>query len=453
MPAHPKEPSAPRRPEPTAQIVVRPCAAGTRDHEAASEALAKLDAQIRALRVDGDPGPATRALEELLAGPCFELASWESPLRRVAPSAWALRDFWRFGGRKWVAQYLDFFVPELGARYAWTPPTVRVTLTAAARPDHPLLPDLCPPNDDKCAAPTSGWAMRADRAFQLFARSQQLAAITRSSSEPVMALDRCDEVAEEDAPLERWTRWRECLERAPDVDLRQTALPLGAMRPPSRGWWVVRGRRGHYDFCDELRLFDLATGAMYVDASCSELVLRPGGSVDGEAMRRARKHVRAVGRVDVMALREAMWASLMSLEVQRDVRLGGAAVPIPPWIEPVRSGLLLGSIQSVNTSSSGHTPLWWDLVRDGRALSHGELTYPDHLDDAARDHAMRLLRIAEATLIEGCVPAHPAGAEPFPRLAPGDPSDDVDDLREALKEIEPLVRAAPRCAAGARTAR
>jgi len=37
-----------------------------------------------------------------------------------------------------------------------------------------------------------------------------------------------------------------------------------ALRAIDRGWLVLRGRRGHYDWANEIRAYDLATGAAYV---------------------------------------------------------------------------------------------------------------------------------------------------------------------------------------------
>lgn len=58
------------------------------------------------------------------------------------------------------------------------------------------------------------------------------------------------------------------------------------LRAPSHGWFILRGRRGHYRFSDEVRAYDLATGAAYVARSEAALALggvgrrcgRPNGS-------------------------------------------------------------------------------------------------------------------------------------------------------------------------------
>ncbi len=114
------------------------------------------------------------------------------------------------------------------------------------------------------------------------------------------------------------------------------ALPLGRFRAPDRGWLVIRGRRGHYEFCDELRAYDVETGAAYVAKSCSGLHLRPGGSVDFEATNASRKAAVEAGRVDVANLREAVWMILLAPQAQEGYlsadyfSLPKGMVPTPP---------------------------------------------------------------------------------------------------------------------------
>ena len=50
-------------------------------------------------------------------------------------------------------------------------------------------------------------------------------------------------------------------------------LPIGRMAAPTRGWFIIRGRRGHHAFCDEVRVFDLSKGSVYGTQSCSGLAL------------------------------------------------------------------------------------------------------------------------------------------------------------------------------------
>ncbi len=58
--------------------------------------------------------------------------------------------------------------------------------------------------------------------------------------------------------------------------MKRIALPLGDVKAPDTGWLVIAGRRGHYEFCDTVRAYDLETGAAFIDDNCSELTLQLG---------------------------------------------------------------------------------------------------------------------------------------------------------------------------------
>ena len=93
-------------------------------------------------------------------------------------------------------------------------------------------------------------------------------------------------------------------------------FPLGSSRAPDRGWVVFEGRRGHYDFCDEFRAYDLATGTAYFAGDCSALVVKKGGDVDHAATDARRKVRTHSGRVSVDNLREAVWIALLAPAVE-----------------------------------------------------------------------------------------------------------------------------------------
>ena len=96
---------------------------------------------------------------------------------------------------------------------------------------------------------------------------------------------------------------------------------------------MIRGRRGHYEFCDELGVYDLETGAAYLAKSCSALHLRPGGRVNFEATNAARKAVVEAGRVNVANLREAVWMILLAPQAE-EVFLSADYFPIPKGVVP-----------------------------------------------------------------------------------------------------------------------
>src|SRR5262249_15238973 len=110
--------------------------------------------------------------------------------------------------------------------------------------------------------------------------------------------------------------FRECLDASAE---RSLAFPIGRVKKPTAGWLVVSGRRGHYEFCDELRAFDLATGSAYRVASCSGLALMSGGAVDHRATDAARKQDRERGMVSLDEIREAAWMLLQLGELDKDV--------------------------------------------------------------------------------------------------------------------------------------
>jgi len=71
-----------------------------------------------------------------------------------------------------------------------------------------------------------------------------------------------------------YTEWMKCLEEHRPV---AWALPLGRLQSPRVGWLIIRGRRGHYQFCDEVRAHDLETAQPNVAQSCSRLHRQRGG--------------------------------------------------------------------------------------------------------------------------------------------------------------------------------
>lgn len=261
----------------------------------------------------------------------------------------------------------------------------------------------------------------------------------------------CVDAAMERPERERYQAWHACIE---DDGETHTALPLGNYRAPREGWLVVRGRRGHYAFCDEVRAYDLATGAAYIARSCSGLALVEGGGVDGDVTDAAREDGTLVGRVPVDALREAAWMMLLADEVEHDVRAGGFAPYIPEGID-----IVLPETKPFTGHSRGHshstdqTRLYWSWSLKGATVDAGELTWPSDYNDAARDHAVRLLDIAEAGFVAGCAPAR----LPAPRTLLGKPppeslddEEDEDANEDAVPKQARLMLALGRLRTGAR---
>jgi hypothetical protein len=193
-------------------------------------------------------------------------------------------------------------------------------------------------------------------------------------------------------------------------------LPLGGIKVPRTGWFVVAGRRGHYQFCDSVRAYDLRTGAVFIDESCSGLVLHADGDVDRGATNARRIRRARAGVVSVDNLREAVWMLLLRGEGQ-EIQLRAEYYPLPAGLTPA---VTVGQPAPEDTPPSfrwfttAQTSLTWQWTPEtGNSAFLGALTWPDS-SDAAESHAAALLAVAEEGFVERC-PAEPV--QRMPRLA------------------------------------
>jgi hypothetical protein len=86
--------------------------------------------------------------------------------------------------------------------------------------------------------------------------------------------------------------------------------------------------------------------------------------------------------------------------------------------------------------SSDQTELAWSYVRKGEVLVTGTVTWPSDHNNAARTHAVHLLRIAEASLVAGCPRAVlPAGLISTARLGDRPEVSPVDASADALDSV------------------
>jgi hypothetical protein len=174
------------------------------------------------------------------------------------------------------------------------------------------------------------------------------------------------------------------------------------------GWLVLFGRRGHYEFCDELRAYDLDTGSAHVVRSCSGLALNTNGSVNGPLTRASRRAERLEGTLPIDALREAALMTILARRVEDDVVVGGRGIELPAGVDRVVTLDDVAITRSGNVSfSSAQTTLRWFWITDGCVRTFGYLTWPDDYV-AGVDYADELIAIAEGGLAEGRAPA------PFP---------------------------------------
>lgn len=403
---------------------------GTSEATRSSDALEALDRSIRTLKSDDDLRQAVTGLRSLLWSRCFQLAAeqgdppeFEHPL--------SLQTWWETGGQAWLSSYIDR--PRLGRvddlrEHVVFPPTPRkvLALDKAAPPVPASL--LCSLADEGCGRETQGWAERARDAFSAAAVENR---VREEDAFPVNSqalAARCEAEVRGNGTAPEYAKWIACLaeHRVPGW-----ALPLGRFRAPDRGWLVIRGRRGHYEFCDELGVYDIETGAAYVAKSCSGLHLRPGGSVNFETTNAARKAAVEAGRVDVANLREAVWMILLAPQAQ-EAYLSADYFPLPKGMVPTPPDSDQGSRAFGMSWNSGQTQLSWSwMTADGQVLASGTLTWPSSYS-APEGHAADLLRIAELGLSSGCPPAK------LPAFAPGAPQSGVSAIDARPQEVAAL---------------
>ncbi len=403
--------------------VVRRCAESSAAHAQARASLEQLNQRITRLE-NADPRARTiEQLQALLRSECF-LPAAETARVPAPDTTVSLKQWWiDGGGHEWLASFLE--LPRFGPTDGLTPHIVvpadpRKTLSLDAHRDHPLQNLLCASGDAACGAVTRGWKLRADAAFdahRAFGRNDAMSTPGERAASGVNQTSReCAAKASTDESAKRYQTWRACIESQRP---KRVALPLGEFKAPVAGWIVVSGRRGHYDFCDTTRAYDLATGAAFVSDSCSGLALKRGGQVDVAATDKAREERIRTGTVSADNLREAVWMMVFRDEAE-EVQVAAEYYPLPagfiPEVTVRKESESSGAGMSSNT---GQTALSWRWVPPAGPALVGELTWPSSYD-AAEDHAVSLLRIAEESLVEGCAaqgaPAPTAFSSPRGRI-------------------------------------
>ena len=387
---------------------VRPCLPNEKDFVTAQRELQEIGARIESLAQGRSPRAEFEALKTLLKGPCFELAPhWPQPGDAEPQTAIALQEFWRSGGERWFAQFLALHGEA--PLYSWTAPTLRKSFGSDLDREHPLASLLCPLGAPECGLETRAWERRARAYLDEFSVRQVDGHTTEKRVDTGRyARVRCRDVAVKEPRLERWSSWMHCLQQA---EATQAALPLGHMKAPDSGWWLIKGRRGHYSFCDEIRAYHLQTGAAYVVSSCGQLVALMGGPGDESGSDKVGTVKTRVGRLSLDVLREAAWMAFLAPEVQDAVVLSGTSTELPPEVTPARlsgQGRGFGSA-SQRRGSSAQTRLNWSWSKNQQPSHSGGLLWPEDYDRAAYNHAVELLKTAEASFAGSCAP------EPLPR--------------------------------------
>jgi hypothetical protein len=296
------------------------------------------------------------------------------------------------------------------------PPDELTSLTLDTQPAHALAALLCQQADAACGAETNRWRLTAEQRFrELEARAEERAPPTRAQMRAA-----CEAGVDSMPAEQRLGRWLECIDGARDT---RAALPLGRFRAPTTGWIVRTFRRGARQFCDELRAYDLATGAAYIASSCGRSVLTEDGShVERDATDRTRQLSFAAGQVPVEALREAALITMVASSSEEAVADEVTREQLPANV-PLEWG---NGIQMRAGNRCGGAPPTWEWVDDRRSIAGGISA------GAASEYTDELWDAIDARLAPGCpLAALPVSITPAPR--PGETLGwTFDDLASAL---------------------
>lgn len=397
---------------------IEPCQTGTPDHDKAKAALAAFEKRLFA----GDPGqpqPASpaqkpvaedlatlnKAFEQLRGMRCLAMSS-ESHHVFDADSVLALRTWWREGGGEWLESYLTLAGKAPASTYIVLPPEMPFEPELGSRSGQ-IPAELRCDDTPGCGQPAGSWERRARETLSLYRGSSY----GDDPEEDLKESRRCTAAAERAKEPERYRTWRSCIgESRTRVGY---ALPIGRYRPLTRGWLVVRGRRGHYTFCDEVRAYDLATGAAYAVKDCGGLRLKDDGGVDGKRTRDGLVSQDERGRLPVEALREAAWMLVLAPETHKR-RNEAMRVRLPAGLRPRLpargSETITSSGDSVGFSTSDSI-LDFSIQDQGRVIMRGTPIWPSSSQLSER-YAASLLDVAEHGLAPGCPPAPlPAGLQ------------------------------------------
>jgi hypothetical protein len=363
-----------------------------------------LDARLSALPDEADAAPALAELEAVLDSRCFEMSREEWTRPRDGVHALALKAWWREGGRAWVASYLELGKP--GARTLVMPPEVRdVLVKETIPPEHWLAGLLCPVADEGCGAETRGWYERLEEAFQKEAARQRSAPVPAGWERP-------DCVAKARSKPRRWryTVWRSCMR---ELQPSGWGLPIARLAAPGDGWLVLRGRRGHYVFCDDVRAYHLRTGAAYISEKCYGLAPAAAGEYQGVRCPDPKNPYQTRLRAGTLApekVRELAWVLMLGPESSMSHR-DSQILTVPEdfaveWREK-DVDTVEGSVRGfVLGGHSGQTRLDWNWFPPSGGALAGNFTFPDP-NEPAEARANSLLKEAEATFTEGCPPLPP----------------------------------------------
>jgi hypothetical protein len=276
------------------------------------------------------------------------------------------------------------------------PPTGTGNLTDAEKT--PLAPWLCPADVASCGEAAT-FIERAERAWDA-------TALRREASLGQSPYDRCagaryEELKPPPTPLEAWVL---CTMSRLAQSYRYPGLRF---RAPERGWLVLRGRRGHHAFADEVRAYDLETGAAYVARSEGALALA-GAAVDVAAVDRKRKPETYSGNVAAELVRELAFV-LVTASAPRPTLSRTHVLTLPPDLPLALTSLQPGFVfdhvpDPMAVRASSQTSLTYTLLDGGRSVAEGTFTWPWSWHPS-EDRADDILRNLESGLERGCARA------------------------------------------------
>lgn len=390
-----------------------PCDPTGDDAAKATRLLHSIDNEVATMASDDDATRIATRISTLLESPCYGRFRSEVPaLPRTAPE---LRWWWNEAE---ASQWFAFYLVDLDAtwgksdkRRIATAPTVRRELSLETADGTEYAEVLCSRDDTTCGLETRGWILRAEKEFDDYSQSAGFSDPPFLDDEVRPVDARCATmILSPDGVGGRYRSWRECIENKLGL---VDAFPVGRFRAPTSGWILFEGRRGHYEFCDQLSIFDISTGSAIVAKSCSGLVLQPGGSVDFDATASMRETTVQFGRVSVDNLRELALITVILPAMQRDVRPFWNTFEVPTSVPDDQ--LTLDEYTWIqHMVTTGTTALRWTWLRDGREPVRRSIDWGGWTGGAT-DHATSLLEVVEASFVPGCV-ARPLPAAIFDGL-------------------------------------
>jgi hypothetical protein len=333
--------------------------------------------------------------QALLALACLRLPA--KLLSSHFDSVEQLEWWWREGGEDYLRAHIS-----IDERTAHLPPEPRRLLAKVVDKPKVEIPGslVCSDRATNCD-PDAAEAMLA---FE--ARDRSEARVRRSGCHDDPDTQRfCMTEARKLEARRRYPAFMHCMDYS--AGTKAGRYPRGGLKLPRGGWLILGGRRGHYSFCDELRAYDLESGAAYVASSCGGLVLREHGQVDGAATAAATSLDVRNGRISADAIRRITFL-LATKSLVRQERVAVTTLKLPQGMRQIwwdKDGTLFGMFGRGcgGWGHSGQNSITWTW-RDGeRVMASGTFQWPesaDPIDDAVDE----MLRMAEAAWTQGCPP-------------------------------------------------